>query len=69
LTANSSFQFLAFSTVDGSVHFFDANNGASLVRFDTKREIIQIIITSAWGFVIALSLEEPFCITHNRMPL
>jgi hypothetical protein len=54
MAANASFQIVAFATRDGFVHIVDSNNGASLLDFDTESEVIEIVITTGWGFVIVL---------------
>jgi hypothetical protein len=65
IAASFSFQIIAFATSDGFVHIRSARNGASILKYDPKREINHILITENWGFVIAFSSEQVFIFTVN----
>jgi hypothetical protein len=54
LAVSGPFQIAAFATSDGFLHIHDCGNGASLLAYDTRGEVSQIVITSGWGFVVAL---------------
>jgi hypothetical protein len=65
LAANRVFQILAVATIDGFVRIYDMGNGALLTNFETKRDIHEILITQAWGFVVAFSDQEIFLFSVN----
>lgn len=65
IAVHQRLQIVALATLDERVHIYDVRSGECLGTHHTKKEIIQILVTSYWGFVIALARDEIFLYSQN----
>jgi hypothetical protein len=65
MAASRRFVILAFASGDGAISIYDVDKRALLTRYESNREILQVLVTQGWGFVVALSKEELFVFSVN----
>ena len=65
LAVNQKLQICALATIDEMMHIYDVKTGECLGAHHTKKEILQILITHYWGFVVAITRDEIFVYSQN----
>jgi hypothetical protein len=65
LCADTTFQIVAVSTVDGKIGIYDLGNGEAVRSADVGHPARLLAITPKWGYVVAISGETVSVLTVN----